>query len=499
MNIKTGMAFILSTFLLLGNSAAFCTAADGVPVQKSASASENRPVTVITAVSDNTAYQQTIIAEIVREKGSETKVINGQMLVLDEEGCIYGPADETAPLEVIKDIEITADNVVLEDVIINGNLFIYADNVVLNRLIIKGTMYISQGKALKLDQITLENIKVMVPDEPEPAQLQDERDWLDTLPEEGEPSDPAALSAEGGLSEPVTGAAYEADTYVAQEQAAAYPHAAIDTPIILDAPTQRHITAETTQYQIASSTQSTPDPQTAPGRQAVPVSVQPQDLSQAPDTTKAPQPSGKSNAIRAYLRAASVNDADSLIVVVNKKRSLPASWKPDDLVKLQVPYRGRAEARYLRKEAADALTELFAAAKNEGIELYAVSGYRSYNLQNTVFNKYSNMMGVISAQRVSARPGQSEHQTGLAVDISTRAMSYNLYEAFGRTREGIWLEENAATYGFVLRYPKGSEAVTGYSYEPWHFRYVGEEIAADVADKGLTLEEYFSLFEDELS
>ncbi len=456
MRIKTGLAFILSILILLGSSAASAGAsANKVPENN------NAPVSVITSDSINTAYQQTIFAEIVRENTSEVKVINGPVLVLDEEGCIYGPADKTPSVDITKDIKVTADNTTLEDLVLNGNLYIYSDNVVLSRLVIKGTIYISPGKALKLDQITSENIEVIMPDELEALQPQDKQAFPEALPTEDE-----QVSTDVD-----TATAAEAST--AQEPAVTYQHAEIDTPIILDIP----------------SAQS----------QGVPAAAQPQGLSQVPEITIEAQSPEKPKAIRAYLKAASINDASSLIVVVNKDRGLPSSWKPDDLVKLQVPYKGRAEARYLRKEAADALTKLFAKAKSDGIELYAVSGYRSYNLQNTVFTNYTNKLGVLLAQRVSAKPGQSEHQTGLAIDISSRSMNYNLNKSFGKLREGKWLEANAAEFGFVLRYPNGSEAVTGYDYEPWHFRYVGVGIATDVMNKGLTLEEYFGLFEDEMS
>ncbi len=511
MRIKTGLVFILSVFILLGSSKVSVGASEN-----SAPDQNNTPASVITAGPENVAYQQTILAEIVRENGSETKVINGPVLVLDEEGCVYGPADKAAPVEITKDIKVTADNAALADIVLNGNLYIYADNVVLSRLVIKGTIYISPGKALKLDQITSDNVEVIIPEELEASQPQDAQAAPDTLPAEDEQvsvdtdtataaDTPDALPAEDEQVSLDTDTAAVADTPAALAPAEANSQAVIDTPVIPDDQAAQHIPAETRQSPNASSTQSTTDLQTIQTEssdhdaQGLPVASQPQGLSQAPEITIEAQSPEKPKAIRGYLEATSINDASSLIVVVNKDRSLPASWKPNDLVMLQVPYKGRAEARYMRKEASEALTELFAKAKSEGIELYAVSGYRSYNLQTTVFTKYTNMLGVLLAQRVSAKPGQSEHQTGLAVDISSRAMNYNLYESFSKSQEGKWLAENAAEFGFILRYPKDREAVTGYKYEPWHFRYVGRDVAADITAKGLTLEEYFNLLNEEIS
>lgn len=202
--------------------------------------------------------------------------------------------------------------------------------------------------------------------------------------------------------------------------------------------------------------------------------------------------SGKSSA-KAYLEQVSIDDKNSLTVIVNKTRSLPSDWKPGDLTMLNLSYKGRSEARYLRREASEALTRMFAAARKDGIDLCAVSGYRSYELQKKVFADHVSNMGLKAAESVSARPGYSEHQTGLAVDISSKGMNFTLSESFGETREGIWLDRHAAEYGFILRYPKGKEHITGYAYEPWHFRYVGREMAVDIMNKGLTLEEYFGL------
>ena len=147
----------------------------------------------------------------------------------------------------------------------------------------------------------------------------------------------------------------------------------------------------------------------------------------------------------------------------------------------------------MRKEAAEKLEEMFAAAREDGIELFAVSGYRSYQRQAQLFDIEVDKVGREAAELVVAYPGNSEHQSGLAMDISGRSVGFTLVEEFADTPEGQWLAENAHKYGFILRYPKGKENITGYKYEPWHFRYVGEEVAAIIYEKGITLEEYFEI------
>ncbi|MEO3943907.1 D-alanyl-D-alanine carboxypeptidase family protein [Gorillibacterium sp. CAU 1737] len=183
-----------------------------------------------------------------------------------------------------------------------------------------------------------------------------------------------------------------------------------------------------------------------------------------------------------------------IAVWVNKTRKLPADYVPTDLVvpNVRFSFSEKLDKRKLRKEAADALEKLFAAADKEGVKLFAVSGYRSYKTQESLFSAYSKRDGEAAAARYSARPGTSEHQTGLAMDVSSASAKYQLTEAFGDTKEGKWLAKHAPDYGFIIRYPKGTEKITGYMYEPWHIRYLGKELAADVTKSGLTLDEYFN-------
>jgi D-alanyl-D-alanine carboxypeptidase len=130
------------------------------------------------------------------------------------------------------------------------------------------------------------------------------------------------------------------------------------------------------------------------------------------------------------------------------------------------------------------------AAIPDGIEIKMTTAYRSYDFQEILYNNYVSQSGAEEADRFSAKPGQSEHQTGLAVDVSSSSVGYELTDAFGDTSEGKWLAQHAHEYGFILRYPDGKEAITGYMYEPWHLRYVGLFVANEIYQKGFTLEEY---------
>ena len=189
-----------------------------------------------------------------------------------------------------------------------------------------------------------------------------------------------------------------------------------------------------------------------------------------------------------------IESPEAYDVLVNKKRTLSKTYAPQDLVKLtEVPtVLSNPEINQLREVAYNALVELFNAAKEEkGYELYARSGYRSYGTQDSLYNSYVNSRGQAAADKYSAKPGQSEHQTGLAMDITCEAMNFSLDDTFGETDEGKWVAENAHRFGFIIRYQKGKEDITGYMYEPWHIRYLGAELAKEVYDSGLTLEEFF--------
>ena len=187
-------------------------------------------------------------------------------------------------------------------------------------------------------------------------------------------------------------------------------------------------------------------------------------------------------------------EASDELTLVNKEHPLPPEYVPSDLVVPNVPFSFAEDhpKKQMRQEAAEALENLFAAAAKDGIHLAAVSGFRSYERQEAIFQRNASQMGEAEANRVSARPGESEHQTGLAMDVSAASVDYRLTEEFGSTEEGRWLQNNAARFGFIIRYPKEKEHVTGYQYEPWHLRYVGSSAEQTIANKALTLEEFLS-------
>jgi D-alanyl-D-alanine carboxypeptidase len=191
----------------------------------------------------------------------------------------------------------------------------------------------------------------------------------------------------------------------------------------------------------------------------------------------------------------STTDPASIWIIANKKHPLPSGYQPSDLSRPDIAVNSQKsdEENTVRQVIQPSLKAMFAAAKADGIDLIMASGYRSPSLQATYYNSYVARDGVDAANRYSAKPGTSEHQTGLALDIAASSRNCYLDQCFATTPEGKWLATNAHTYGFVLRYPDGKESETGYTYEPWHFRYVGNELAKTVTDKQETLEAHFGL------
>lgn len=169
-------------------------------------------------------------------------------------------------------------------------------------------------------------------------------------------------------------------------------------------------------------------------------------------------------------------------IIVNKTYGLPSNFAPNNLEDIN----GYIKVVNFVK---DAFLELSSDAKAIGLNIYASSGYRSYSNQEYIYNNYAKRDGIEKADTYSARAGYSEHQTGLAIDVNTVDMT------FDNTSESKWLRENCYKYGFVIRYPKGKEGITGYMYEPWHIRYVGKELASKLYKDGdyITFEEYFGI------
>jgi D-alanyl-D-alanine carboxypeptidase len=191
--------------------------------------------------------------------------------------------------------------------------------------------------------------------------------------------------------------------------------------------------------------------------------------------------------------ANSIDDPTSPWVVVNKARSLnPPDYVPPDLVQPPVT---NINGQPLRQVTSDALVAMFAAAKSEaGLSLTLQSGYRSYQTQVAVYDQDVAANGRAYADTDTARPGHSEHQTGFAADISAASGHCTLDACFGQTLEGQWLAANCWRFGFILRYPADKVAITGFTYEPWHFRYIGVLLSTQMHDTGVTtLEEFFGV------
>ncbi|EOD01234.1 D-alanyl-D-alanine carboxypeptidase family protein [Caldisalinibacter kiritimatiensis] len=186
----------------------------------------------------------------------------------------------------------------------------------------------------------------------------------------------------------------------------------------------------------------------------------------------------------------------SRLALVNKNNRLTENYAPDNLVvpNIPFPYKEYYPKKLMREDAAYALEQLFNKAEEDGIDLYATSGYRSYSYQEYIFTSKVMERGINIANQTSAKPGESEHQTGLAMDVTSPSVNFRLTQSFGETKEGKWLKANAHKYGFIIRYPVNKEHITGYNYEPWHIRYVGKDVAKYIAENDITLEEYLGEF-----
>lgn len=190
-----------------------------------------------------------------------------------------------------------------------------------------------------------------------------------------------------------------------------------------------------------------------------------------------------------YKNIKAITEPDIYLVLVNKEYKLPENYVPSKLELISNEFAN--ENKYLREEARIAFETLSKDAKELGYRIIAVSTYRDYEYQNKLYNMYVEEKGIDYADKCSARPGHSEHQTGLAVDVEG---SNRDYDEFENSKEFIWMKENAYKYGFILRYPKGKEKITGFKYEPWHYRYVGLDTAKTIHDENLTLEEYYDKY-----
>lgn len=178
------------------------------------------------------------------------------------------------------------------------------------------------------------------------------------------------------------------------------------------------------------------------------------------------------------------------LILVNKYYAVDKEYKPANLTPLSTNYTYWGNS-YLSSYAYDSYIQMIEDGRNLGYKLMDTSNLRSYSDQEYNFNRSINQNGLEWALKASAKPGHSEHETGLASDIVKQGVS--MYD-FGSTKEYTWLKENAHKYGFILRYPEGKEYLTGYMYEPWHYRYVGKDVAKYIYENDIVFEEYYAYF-----
>lgn len=182
----------------------------------------------------------------------------------------------------------------------------------------------------------------------------------------------------------------------------------------------------------------------------------------------------------------------SLLQLVDKEHALPDGYAPGDLQPIPQAYVAPGYSASLRSVVLAALVEMLDGAEAEGHDIQVVSGYRSYEEQVTTYQHWLDTLGEEEANRVTAKPGHSEHQLGTTVDLGSADFGWDLTEAFGATPSGRWLAQNSARYGFVLSYPEGEESISGYAYEPWHYRYIGVDAAQALLASGLTLNQFLT-------
>lgn len=191
----------------------------------------------------------------------------------------------------------------------------------------------------------------------------------------------------------------------------------------------------------------------------------------------------------------SIDDPTSPWIVVNKSRPLPPGYIPPDLVvpHVRLQLSPKSERMHVRSMIAGPLQDLFTAAQADGFHLVLLSGYRSEAYQKKIYDKYVRKLKTRAAI-ASARPGYSEHQTGLSVDLDRdKDLKCLTMPCFATMPEAKWLAEHAHEFGFIVRYEKSKEAITGYEYEPWHLRYVGKDLATEFFNKHETMEDFFGI------
>lgn len=473
----------------------------------------NSGAEVVRAIVNESSNPKIVLLKIRTSNATEIKNITTEPLLLNKEGIKYQALDSKIPLVVKNNVKIIARNTTLNNVSIEGNLYISANNVSLNNITVSGTVFLDPGQDGQaiLNKVTAKDINIISGGEKgiylykvlsnnlsinSSERIKVDINYGSKIKTTSIISNAVidSLYGTGGsiivdgknkknLSVELRGNFKEVKAVNGAKVVTTNNSETKDKPSLVLPSKVEELPTEKEQLRGIGILRKEgllekleKEKLTAQEKLITNISVSKNDT----NTT-------------AYLEIVTINDYNNRLIVANKDRSLPSNWRPSDLVPVKVPYRGRPEAAYMRKEASEALTRLFAKAKRDKINLYAVSGFRSYELQKSIYARNVAQNGEATASMQSAYPGKSEHQTGLAMDISCPALGYSLKQSFGNTREGKWLKENASEFGFIIRYPKGKEPITGYIYEPWHIRYVGREAAVEIMRRGITLEEYLGL------
>lgn len=266
------------------------------------------------------------------------------------------------------------------------------------------------------------------------------------------------------------------------------------TPIVTPSVTPSSTAPNTATPAVAATLSPTPAATVTPTVTPMP-DVTPTDTpTPTPTDTPTPTPTNTPIPTVQTVFEAPVTDVNDYAFIVNREHPLPDNYVPDDLTFLKHAQNTKSsEDKYkLRKVAAEAFDAMCdeAYAKKK-LSIVGVSGYRSYDRQYQLYAGYLIRDGVSETNYYSAQPGTSEHQTGLALDISCQSCAFDLVNSFAKSAEGKWVAENAWRYGFIIRYSEDDVNITGYAYEPWHIRYVGIPLAYYLYQSGLTLEEYY--------
>lgn len=195
-----------------------------------------------------------------------------------------------------------------------------------------------------------------------------------------------------------------------------------------------------------------------------------------------------------YVPSREVRTADdgNLLVIVNKEFAVSPDYYPTDMVDIDGSLSTNQNLQ-VKREAYDAYLAMLKDAQAEGLNFCICSAYRSYALQESLYNNSLSANGQAYTEKMFAYPGKSEHHTGYAIDVTSASMNWGLAQDFTDYPDGAWITEHCSEYGFIIRYPKGKEDITGYVYEPWHIRYVGVDVAQYITEQGITFEEYLGV------